>query len=284
MHKPGNDMDGEELALQRAYDLRTQCPPLQLLLAAEEKVLPDGLQQTVASHRDACPLCDLLLKDYATLEPQRLSLDLEQHVATEVLASIPRKSRWIPISLWGVAAALLILAATTLRFHSAVPPTPQEPTTLIAQQSAMAEIPFLKLPPPDDLSPDLVTRGTGQTGEAPVNLLFPAFESYGADDYMAAEERFEGIANQFPKSFLSLLYLAISQLALHRNREALVTLQKAAPLAPADRMDEVRWYEATAQQRLGDGALAAGLLQIVCRNHASRFATQSCQLSGTRHK
>ena len=234
------DFDAEELELSALHGQPPQpCPPLNLLLAHQEGTLPPELAQRIQHHLDRCPLCSVLLADLATLpeapftpgQEQRIgarlpSIDPGVSTANGSKAARPRGH----LRLYGAIAAgvlVCVMVGTQMYLHrqpsstakNAPPAIPSAPPSTVAA----LEIPLAPLAPPGNDATAPLTRG-GHSAEPSVNELLPAFDAYNAADYATAAKRFTALKKDYPHSEIVLLYLGVSQLFLHQDADAAVTL------------------------------------------------------------
>lgn len=258
------------------------CPPLKLLLAHREDVLPGEGAAEIADHLERCGLCRALLADIEHLQPPGLSereRELMRHKIPVPLASGSRNWRWYAVSA-AVAAVLLVCTFAILHSRTALPvQTVQvvKPSEPAKPKQDEPEIEVAKLAPPLELAPGLVLRGGGPGDQPSATQLAPAFDAYEKNDYPLAAERFNRLAKQFPRSDVPALYLGVTQLLMRDDQLALTSLTRAATLATGERRDAAAWYEAVAAVR-AHSPNASDLLRHLCRSDRSRYARQACAL------
>ena len=260
------------------------CPPLALLRAWKEEVLPDELARDVGSHAEACPLCTTLLADLEHLsQPGITSAERDRIRRRLPLISPPTRIagwRWYAVAS---AAAALVVAGILLVIRQTEHPTAANLSLAFeppAAQSAAshAEPQVAKLEPPSvDLSSALVLRSGPSMSEPTAQQLAPAFEAYARSDYSLAAQRFSQLAKQFPRSGTPFLYLGVTQLLANDNTNALFNLTRAEQfVAPAQR-DAASWYHALAALR-ARAPNARQLLHSVCSRNGSAYAQRACQI------
>lgn len=270
------------------------CPPLRLLLAHREGVLPEDAAKEVEAHLVCCSLCRGLLADLEHLDPPGLTQRERESMRSRL--PIPASStgkgwRWYVVS-GAVAATLLVCAALTLHVWRAADSVPQTAQTHVpapqqapppdrpsspAPTSARVDVEVAKLDPPLSAAPGLVLRGAGPIGQPDASQLAPAFDAYGRNDYTLAADRFNLLAKQFPRAEVPVLYLGVTQLLMHNDQAAFVSLTRAEKLATTSQRHIAEWYRAVAAARTGNPE-ASDLLDTVCRDKDSSYAKQACAL------
>ncbi len=121
----------------------------------------------------------------------------------------------------------------------------------------------------------LVWRGSGSSNEQFAKDLGAAFDSYRADDYVAAEKKFSQLSAKYPKSVEAAFYLGVCRLFLHQTRGAIEALEKAQRLADDSFASDIAWYLSLGYHRANDSAKARLLLSQLCKGQ-SRYATKAC--------
>ena len=284
---------------QELYELlgapRSHCPPMEVIRALHQEVLPPEVEEAALRHLATCSLCEDLTASLDAAQddgfgpPEMTALAdnrIRKRLGLPINASEVRPGLWRR-RLLAVAAALLVLAGGFAVWHShrspAWSPTP-ELTSIPRPVATVAhlDIPFTPLQPPSDTAP-LATRGDAGP-EPSVEELLPAFRAYNQADYAGAARAFERIGPRHPSSVLIPLYLGVSQLALAQNQPARTNLQHALDQARARssagasaQVDEARWYLAIAAARLHSKE-ALTLLKMLCAERSSAYSPQSCTL------
>jgi len=270
------------------------CPPLRLLLAHQEGVLPEEGAKEIDAHLASCGLCRGLLSDLSELEPRGLTERERESIRRKLpipMASSGKNWRWYAVS-GAIAATLLVCAILALHTWRSVPgaapqvaETPTQPSEQLTPQNAPQaaprpappEIEVAKLDPPLSTAPGLVLRGAGPIDQPDASQLAPAFDAYEKNNYPLAAERFDLLAKQFPRAEDPVLYLGVTQLLMHDDQAALVSLTRAEQLATARQQDVAKWYRAVAAVRTHDPE-AAELLRELCRRDSSAYTKQACDL------
>lgn len=273
--RPTPDFDPDESAL---HDLLASpqplCPPVDILLAYTEGVLPAESQETVRLHLVTCRLCPLLLADLAALPESPLSATQMERIRATLPSHFGRTQADVRLYAFiGIAATLLLATFLFLSAHSrdALPPSVAS-VAAPAAPAATLEIPLSPLAPPQDM----LTRG-GESAEAPsVDKLMPAFTAYNRRDYATAVSHFTQLQSRYPHNETVLLYLGIAQLFLHQDAKAYATLTSIQHPHAAS-ADALHWYTAVAAERTHVGD-APELFGHICANKASRWSEQSCNI------
>ena len=86
-----HDLDDDELeflersgGLARIRAAREHCPPYELIVPADERVLPDGLQERVSAHLAACPACRALARAAADVTPSGLTAEEDARIVARL--------------------------------------------------------------------------------------------------------------------------------------------------------------------------------------------------------
>lgn len=290
MHNPDPMLDPLnplEEQLPEGLRFTPRCPPLRLLLAHQEGVLPEDGAKEIEAHLASCGLCRGLLSDLGALEPHGLTNREREAIRGKLpipMASSGKNWRWYAVS-GAVAATLLVCAILALHTWRSVlgaapqitqaPAQPSQAT--VASTPAPPEIAVAKLNPPLNTAPGLVLRGAGPIDQPDASQLAPAFDAYAKGDYPLAAERFNLLAKQFPRAEDPVLYLGVTQLLMHDDPAALVSLTRAEQLATTSQQDVAKWYRAIAAVRVRDPE-APELLRNLCRRDSSTYAKQACEL------
>ncbi len=284
------DFDAEEQELYAAMGKpAASCPPLELLLAADEGVLPEDASQRIAAHVAGCGCCRMLLEDMKTLPQAELTPAENQRIESQLARArgdIAGQSQSGGMWWRGIAAAAVLAAVAFGVRHiwqdqrevATVAPT-AVPASAPPPMMATLEIPLRPLAPPNDASTTLQTRGSG--GDEPsTELLLPAFEAYNHGDYSVAVQRFAPLARTYPHSELVGLYMGVSQLLAHQEDAAYQTLAPVRESRDRKKRDEARWYSAVAVQRLRPEE-ARSQVSALCADVHSVYSAESCRLVGT---
>ena len=212
------------------------CPPLSILRAHQEEVLPATLAADVNRHIEQCPLCRMLLTDLQHIPQPAITTDERDRI----LRKLPHASPTVPAGWHWYAAAAAAIHPRRRRSLPLPPPASSEP----AQPSHHPTHPD---PRPSNHSP-LASRSPNSPfpsawppashsaakpppSNPPPPSSAPAFEAYANDDYPLAAQRFTELADQFPRAELPFLYLGVTQLLQQDNAHALTALTRADTLA-----------------------------------------------------
>jgi len=273
--QPGYDHTEQDLHSRTAS--AAPCPPLNLLLAVGQDVLPPDVEQQVTAHIQTCGLCQMLIKDFADLPEANLtvlhSADIRatiprpQHVAGEVRSHTSR-------SVFAIAAMVLFALCGFAAYRAFHQPT--APPLVAVVEAPKRITPFEKLAPPD-MALDMGSRGSHHQAAPSADQLLPAFTAYNSGDYATAQTAFATLAQQYPKSDLPLLYLGVTDLLLGKNREAADVLSKADTLAAPTRKEHIAWYRALAAQRTDDPSTNT-MFSTICAAGGT-YSARACSLT-----
>ena len=265
------------------------CPPLSLLRASIEELLPSEIASDVSGHIDTCLLCQMLLTDLETISPASLTPKGRERIRRNLpVAPPPHKHDWYwyPAAL---AAIALVVAGLSLLVHlpaseaaSSRAPLPQPP----AAQPEELPSAIAKLAPVSDLSAAPAAHGASSVVQPTAQQLAPAFDAYSQSDYPLAARRFKLLADQFPRSETPFLYLGITQLLQHDNNAALRNLTRADSLARQNhgtQRNDAAWYHAFAALE-AHSTDAPDLLENICTLKNSPYSQQACELETTTSK
>lgn len=269
------------------------CPPLAMLRAWREEVLPADLARDVAAHVDSCSLCRTLLADLQHLPQPGITSAERNRIRHKLplIGSSPRRAGWRWYAVASGAAALVI-AGVLLVVHQTKHPTAAhvtEPFSPAETQAATrhpdnsttsGDLQVAKLDPPVDLSPALVLRGETTPAEPTAQQLAAAFNAYNQSDYPLATQLFSQLANQFPFSGTPFLYLGVTQLLTNDNANALFNLTRAEQFVAPAQKDAASWYRVIAALRTGADN-STQLLHALCGRNASIYAQKACHLEQT---
>lgn len=262
-------------------------PPLDLLRAAGQDVLPASTEAKIAHHLQHCALCTMLLADFAQLPEAPFTTGQQQRIRTTIPAALQKSSQTLAwVGTIAAAALLTVSGIATYRIlhrtHAAG--TANTATTNIPATAPTSNpipnvaIAFAKLPPPPGIAPGLTTRGaSAPTDEPAATELFPAFDAYNHGHYDEAVKQFTALTSVYPRSSITPLYLGISQLFLSQNEDALISLTHAIETATATTKNPAAWYRAVAALR-AHSREAPALFHTLCQDTASTYSQQACQV------
>lgn len=268
------------------------CPPLDLLFAAEEDVLPATAGGSIREHLARCSLCQIILTEldpanipFASAASARIRAKIESRTGASSLSSGLSGRR----SLLAFAAALILGVVGFFAYrllHTS--PAQQPPVASLHSPAAhpiadIAELHHVSpLPPPDNV-PALVTRGASPVHGPFIRDLLPAFRAYNRGDFAQAASAFASLVARFPQSEIPSLYLGVSELELNQNANAQHALQQALRLSSASQHDATEWYLAVADLRLAQPQAAAPLLHQLCSEPRDPYAPRACTLAQQVH-
>jgi hypothetical protein len=271
------DADQDVLPWMEQWQARSECPRPDLLLPAQEGVLPEELNAAVRAHVAACPLCSELMAVLAdqgsdpTVEEARR---IEQRVRFRT-AGAPR--RWVPMA----AAAAVLVVAGGLYFarvaeRSSVPVVQSPAASLPAPPVRRA--PVLALSAPDIMLPpeSLTLRGEPRTAYAAA--LEDALTPFAAGNYQDAAARLVKVARDHPRRPHAEFYTGAARLLIGDAAGAVGPLRAARELTPrgSPLSDAATWYLAVALERSDRREAAGGALTDLCGGGGPRKA-QACE-------
>ncbi|WP_035348631.1 hypothetical protein [Edaphobacter aggregans] len=273
------------------------CPPLALLRAWNQQVLPADLSSDVASHLDSCALCPALLHDLQQIAQSAITSAERSRIRRRLPLIAPpiRVAGWRWYAITAAAVALVvagILLAVRETEHPeearAILPTFFTHTEQAHASESSARTPAVtppgdaariaKLNPPANLTSSPTPHSDPSAAPEPSpQQLTPAFDAYTRGDYALATQRFSQLAKQFPRSCTPFLYLGVTQLLINDNAKALFNLTRAEQFVSPEQKDIASWYRAIAALRTR-APNAGQLLHALCGRNQSAYAEQACEL------
>jgi hypothetical protein len=274
------DADDEAPWVDR-WQSRTACPAPDLLLPAQDELLPEPLAGAVRAHLATCPLCTELAAALAAADvvpSEAEARRMEQRVRFQTLG---RSARWWP-SMAAAAALFAVAGAAYLALMTARPQAPATSRQPPPVPPPAARQPVLALNPPAIELPAESLTLRGENRSAYATALEDALTPFAAADYKDAAARLERVSRDHPRRPHAELYLGVARLMNGSPAEAVAPLELARGLARAGSSlhSEATWYLAVALERSGQGAAAAGPLNELCGGGGPRKA-QACD--GLRH-
>jgi len=291
---------------QVLVDLRqkgSRCPKPEVLQAAQADVLPDQVREDVAKHLESCATCKSLLAALEVLDGEQPSRLAQQRIWRKIEAQIgavqpSRKggrlftgwaSFWLrPVPLAAAASAILLLAGSVFWVRNQKQPGNEVAQNHPVLQQATPPASVLKLEKAPIVLPAsavLVWRGQQDSTAQQASALKQALKPYETDNYREAARRLERVRKQYPQMAPAAFYLGICQLFLNQNEDAMASLKDAKNLAKPPLQDDVSWYLALAEHRLGKDDLASPLLGNLCKagGKDSARACAGAEELGARH-
>jgi hypothetical protein len=261
------------------------CPPVALLRAYQEQVLPLTLASEIAEHLQHCGLCPVLLADLEHFPQPAITADERQRIRHTIPSPLQTPS-WRWYTSFATATALILAAIFLVLHHPTSTPAqtghtaqPNQPTPATLPPQSHLEV--AKLDPPLELAPGLVLRGAAPSDQPTPDQLTPAFTAYTQSDYPLAAQLFSELAKQFPRADIPFLYLGVTQLLQNDSAAALPNLARAEQLATASRKDTAAWYHALAATQ-AHSPEAPVLLHFLCLRKKTPYSPQACQLEKNR--
>lgn len=295
MSQPRDDWDAEERAaleglegeLDEIRRRHADDPSLGMLFAADADALPPELQERVARHLQDSAWSRALVEGLretragAELDPES-EQRLFDRITHDARAASPRR-RWKPaVVVGGLALAATLLLAVVLP-RSGPDPRPVADTSATPRDgdqagsgrggsppsAAPVSIAFDK--PEVKLSPSALTW-RGNAPESPfLRDLAPAFDAYRAGEYARASEIFDRLAPVYPDAIEVRFYQGVSRMLAGDHAGAIPPLEAAAALRSATFADDVSWFLAVAQQRVGRPEAHQRFVEL-CRGSSSHAA------------
>jgi hypothetical protein len=273
-----SDFDNIEKTFVNEIGPLAACPPLAMLHAHGQSVLPVEAEARVGAHIANCALCQMLLRDLSSLEEQNLTQAAKNRIRNSI--PVPQQESAAGRLHWSIVPAVAAGLAIIAFFLYAGRNQHQKTQQIAAsppQPASHIHLQIAKLPPPPTDSPGLVFRGAISSTDPDAAELAPAFAAYNNNDYALAATRFANLTARFPKSDIPILYLGVSQLLAGDKSAALASLTQADTIAKPSRKDAASWYYAAAAT-LVHSPEAPALLQSLCSRNKSTYAQQACAL------
>jgi hypothetical protein len=267
------NFDEVEQSFVSEIGLVPTCPPLEILRAYRQSVLPEDGQSKVGEHLAQCRLCQILLNDLPLLEGQSLTRAARDRIRENIPVRPQPSHRWYVASAVAAGLALVAFLLFAGRHHATAPQVAASAIPAVTVNLAIE-----KLPPPPEVKSELVFRGAVSSTDPDAEELAPAFAAYDREDYRLAATRFDQLTERFPGSDIPILYRGVSQLLYGNDPAALESLAQADAIAKPSRKDAASWYHAAAAVRVHSPD-ASALLQALCRRDNSGYARQACTVS-----
>lgn len=250
------------------------CPDSSLLLAAEDGVLDDAVAERVRKHVASCAMCQLLVKDLASVLVEEPTEAEGARIAARIARD--RKPTRGSMGVWLGFGGLALAAGLAYVFVMPPPASPPAPDAQLAK-STPAPIPSVFIVsrptiPPGDV--ELAVRGESTTRIGLPEQIGKALDTADKGDLPAAVSQLEGIVRTNPRSRSAGLALGAVQLRADRNGDAVTTLERARLLrSEAESSDEIDWFLSMALVRTGNRDRARALLDGVCKSGGARSAS-----------
>lgn len=272
-----SDFDATEHEFVQAVHPLPACPDPDLLIAANQGVLPPDIERTIQKHLLHCGICKTLLNDLASLEPPNLTAKQHRHIRSEI-PGMPVQNRMNRVILSAIAAAAILIAALWLIHRSHAPASAASTSSSAATTLTSINVPLTKLDPPAETATDAESHSKVSVGRPPAFELATAFAAYRQNKYRVAATDFSVLAQRYPESDIVFLYLGVSQLFLDQNEDALASLGRAEAIAKPERQEAASWYHAIAALRLQDTE-SKTLFEQLCSHHGSPYSDQACAVA-----
>lgn len=265
----------DELRARHAGD-----PPVDLLRAAHADALPRELQDDISAHLHGSRWSRTLAESMedaggalTSADEDRLLRRVQDATRTD---TDRRRTRMAWLALPAFAAiAIIVIGAAAWRIWSGRPdPEPASSAATTAQAPAPPVAPAFHIPLQKAdvrLTPAALTWRVAGQGTF-VNDVAPAMDAYRNGQYARANEAFSGLTARYPQSVEVFFYQGVSRLLLGDVLGASEALTRAEPVAEGSFVDDIAWYRAIADERMGDRAGARRRLDAICRGGGSRAA------------
>jgi len=287
---PDRDQDADAGAEVRAeFDAfaarHRHDPPLAVLRAASADALPSGFQEQAAAALDASPWRRQILDGAHEAEGEA---DLTPQESEALLARIHREAALvhpaggrrplravIRFGLPLLAAAALVFAVVMVR-PVGPPPTPtSDAAPVVATPAAPAFRIAIEAAPVKLTAAALTRRSPGQAGVFTDDAA-PAFSAYRAGRFADAATAFTDLARRYPNAPEAAFYLGVSRLLSGDPTGAHTALMAARTIDDPIFRDDVAWYLAASEERMGQTSAARDELRALCQGH-SALASRACE-------
>ena len=267
-------------AFERWVAAHAECPPPDLLRAAHAGALPEEMAEPLNAHAHGCAACRRLQADFESSETPELSppeiQKLYARIQTEAGKEKARAARAGRGFLWRPAVALAAIAVFAFVLWQAGWFTSKPADIAVVPAPAPVATAFvLEKPPVRVPAAALVWRGSGGSGQQFMKDLGSAFDSYRADDYIAAEKKFLLLSTRHPQSVEAAFYLGVCRLFLKQTAGAIAALESAQRLADDSFRADVEWYLGLAYQRAGESEIAGKFFSRLCDGR-SNYSSRAC--------
>ena len=268
------DFDATEHEFVQAVHPLPACPDPDLLIAANQGVLPPDVERSIQRHLLHCGICKTLLNDLASLEPPKLTAKQDRHIRSGI-PGMPVQNRTNRV-IFAVIAAAAILITVLWLIHRSHSRAEASSSFAAAALPANITVPLTKLDPPTEIVSDGEWHSSASRN--PAFELATAFAAYRQNKYQVAATDFSVLAQRYPENDIVFLYLGVSQLFLDQNEDALASLGRAEALAKPERQEAASWYHALAALRLQDTE-SKSLFEQLCSHRDSPYSSQACAIA-----
>lgn len=264
----------DELRARHAGD-----PPLDALRAANADALPGEFQDDMSAHLQGSRWSRTLLESLedtggtlTTADEDRLFRRIQHATGADTDRRRTRLA-WLFLPAYA-ALVILVIAGASWRIWSgpAGGDSVSRPETVQAPSPPIATAFHIPLERADvRLTPAALTwRTPGQNTF--VEDVKPAMDAYRDGDDTRANEAFSALAARYPQSVEVFFYQGVSRLLLSDARGGNESLARAEQVAEGPFVDDIAWYRAIADERLGDRTTASRRLETLCRGGGPRAA------------
>jgi TolA-binding protein len=262
-----------------------------------ERYLRDELseeqREAFELHYLECAGCQETLETYRAITRELAAA--RQAPAAARPAAVPRT--YAP-TMWGLAAAAVLVAAVVIQRRG---PEPVMPEQAVAAPPSSAPAPALPAAPPAAAEPAandrdaimLLARFDPPTYTAPAlrraetnrDATFrQAMAFYTAADYAAARSALESVVAADPQAPGANFFLAITHLLQDRTNEGIAGLRRTIALGDTAYLEDSRFYLGKSLVRAGDLAGAERELQAVVAMDGDRRGEAAAMVTQLRHR
>lgn len=296
MSTRSNDWDEDEREalepvrqqLRQLQEDHANDPSFDVLRAATADVLPADLQASTAAHLAASRWSRVLVEGanagtggLAPDDEARLLARVHRDTASRTGWSLLRPRVWTSL----LAAAAVGFAAFAIVQRPGEAPTapgPGEaadrPRTVPPPIAPQFQLPLDK--PDVKISPRALTYRSDATVDDFLSQLKPALDAYRQGDFRRADREFTVLATRYPQAVEVHFYQGVARLFSSDFAAAAASLSKADRLADESFANDVAWYRAVVDERLGRAAEARARLASLCSQANQPRQRAACEAAG----
>lgn len=262
-----------------------QDPPLAVLRAASADALPSGFQEQAAAALGASPWRRQILDgahaaesaaDLTPLESEALLARIHREAALVHPAGSRSPLRaFVRFGLPLLAAAALVFAVVMVRPAGPPPAPTSDAAPVAAAPTPPAYRIAVEAAPVKLTAAALARRSPGQAGVFTDDAA-PAFSAYRAGRFNEAAAAFTDLARRYPTAPEAAFYLGVSRLLSGDPTGAHSALVAARGIDDPIFRDDVAWYLAASEERMGQASAARDELRALCQGH-SAWASRACE-------
>ena len=260
-------------------------PPLAVLRAASAEALPEPWQDEAAAALASSPWRQQIVAGAHDAEAEA---DLTPAESDALLARIHREAAqahqaggrsplraFIRFGLPLLAAAALVFVVVMVRPVAPTPASTSDAAPVVATPAAPAFRIAVEAAPVKLTAAALSRRSPGQAGVFTDDAA-PAFSAYRAGRFSDAASAFTDLARRYPNAPEAAFYLGVSRLLSGDPTGAHSALVAARGIDDPIFRDDVAWYLAASEERMGQASAARDELRALCQGH-SAWASRACE-------